>query len=226
MYTISIAASPPCWWQAAAAALGVCTLRNMCCRPCRWGHLHEYCSTEAALAALADMSVEEQLAALRAFTGAADAIDQDAASEAPDHSDVSGEMELGQRSTADDGNTCGGDAAAAAQEAGLEDQAGSSADAVSAGAEQASEASHREVISDGSGYMPQYRERFFTADGSSCAAGSGMLVSFSPRQCLLHCQVLYCKLGCCQMTHVHTAEANTASNCSPGNRGPCIAWHC
>ena len=167
--------------------------------------------------------MEEQLAALRTFSGAADAIDQDAASEAPDHSDVSGEMDLGQRSTADDGNTCGGDAVAAAQEAGLEDQAGSSADAARAGADQASEASHREVISDGSGYMPQYRERFFTADGSSCAAGSGMLVSFAPGSV---CQILYCQSGCCQMTHVHTAEANTASNCSPGNGGPCIDWHC
>lgn len=163
----------------AAAGLGDWTSNNLPCRPCRWGHLHEYCSTEAALAALADMSVEEQLAALRAFSGAADAIDQDAASEAPDHGDVNGEADSGQPSTADDGDACGSDAAAAAQ-AGPDDQACSSADAAAAGAEQTSEASHREVVGDGSGYMPQYRERFFTADGSSCAAGSGMLVSSAP----------------------------------------------
>jgi hypothetical protein len=141
-----------------------------------------YCNAEhqAALEALAGMSVEEQLAALGATDAATDLSAPDSASHQLGFDDRSCSADPGLDSSAEDTNICGGAAAASAQ-AGLGDQAGEAdaiADAPSAAAE---EVSHREVVGDGSGsgYMPHYRERFFTADGSSCAAGSGMLVSMA-----------------------------------------------
>lgn len=143
---------------------------------CRWGHLHDYCNGAADLEAL---TIEDHLRALEVL--AAGKADGSAAA------GYANSLSSGMDAAATDATQ---PAACAATEGPLtEAEAFAVTDAASqrvleaeiaaaAASGEQHHASHREVLGDGSGggYMPQYRERFFTADGSSCAAGSGMLV--------------------------------------------------
>ena len=128
------------------------------------------------------MSVEEQLAALAAIAGAGDVNGLGPASQQPAVGEQSCDADPALSSSPEEAGMCDGTAAASVPTE-AEDQVSGEAGAVPAkGSGAAAQDSRREVVEGGtgSGYMPQFRERFFTADGSSCAAGSGMLVSILP----------------------------------------------
>lgn len=84
-----------------------------------------------------------------------------------------------------------------------------------------------------SGYLPKYRERFFTADDSSCAGGSGMLVSsvLVPRPAVLQAKAgflsSFCTLILPALRTAAGAQGILACGSSSASAGPqqYNTWH-
>lgn len=138
------------------------------CITCRWGHLYDYCLSSLSPADIEDPPYLGDDAGFGENGDGlpCDAYDDPATCDAPrERLGKPPEQPVSRGSGGERiGRSGGGDSGATRDLMGSQPgPAGISA----AGAD-----------ADGSGgYLPKYRERFFTADDSSCAGGSGMLVS-------------------------------------------------